>query len=84
MKILWLLQTALLISLVGCAAEKPETAAEQNLLGSDRDAYGCVGSAGYSWCERTKQCERPWELAEQEGLENSSEGFQKYCETLQP
>ena len=84
MKILWLLQTALLISLVGCAAEKPETAAEQNLLGSDRDAYGCIGSAGYSWCERTKQCERPWELAEQEGLENTFEGFQKYCETLQP
>jgi len=84
MKILSLLQTTLLISLVGCAADNPETAAEQNLPGSDRDRYGCIGSAGYSWCERTKQCERPWELAEQEGLENSREGFQKYCETLQP
>ncbi|MCX6798355.1 MAG: hypothetical protein NTX66_04060, partial [Candidatus Falkowbacteria bacterium] len=22
-----------------------------NLVGNDRDVHGCIGSAGYSWCE---------------------------------
>lgn len=29
--------------------------------GSDRDAHGCIGSAGYSWCEAKAKCLRPWE-----------------------
>ncbi len=32
-------------------------------VGADRDAHGCIGSAGYSWCEQIGSCERPWELA---------------------
>jgi hypothetical protein len=31
------------------------------LLGSDRDAHGCIGSAGYTWCEAKNKCIRPWE-----------------------
>lgn len=31
------------------------------LLGGDRDAHGCIGSAGYSWCEAKQKCLRPWE-----------------------
>jgi hypothetical protein len=50
------------------------------LTGADRDAHGCIGSAGYSWCERTKQCERPWELAKKNGFENNQEAFDKFCE----
>jgi len=34
---------------------------EKKLLGGDRDEYGCIGSAGYSWCEKKKKCLRPWE-----------------------
>jgi hypothetical protein len=33
----------------------------QMLVGGDRDAYGCIPSAGYSWCEITQKCYRPWE-----------------------
>jgi hypothetical protein len=29
--------------------------------GSDRDAHGCIGSAGYSWCESSHKCLRTWE-----------------------
>jgi hypothetical protein len=29
--------------------------------GSDRDAHGCIPSAGYSWCEASQKCYRPWE-----------------------
>jgi cytosine/adenosine deaminase-related metal-dependent hydrolase len=49
------------------------------LIGGDRDAHGCIASAGYSWCERTNQCERPWELARKHNLENIREAFDKYC-----
>ncbi|MCG2822674.1 MAG: hypothetical protein L6364_03150, partial [Desulfobulbaceae bacterium] len=31
------------------------------LLGSDRDAHGCIGSAGYTWCEAKQKCIRAWE-----------------------
>jgi hypothetical protein len=30
-------------------------------VGGDRDAHGCIGSAGYSWCEAKQKCLRPWE-----------------------
>lgn len=49
------------------------------IVGGDRDAHGCIGSAGYAWCESTQQCERPWELASQKGFENSGEAFNKFC-----
>jgi predicted amidohydrolase YtcJ len=49
------------------------------LIGGDRDAHGCIASAGYSWCARTNQCERPWELARKHNLENIREAFDKYC-----
>jgi hypothetical protein len=32
-----------------------------NLIGGDRDEHGCIGSAGYSWCEEKKKCLRSWE-----------------------
>lgn len=49
-------------------------------VGSDRDAHGCIGSAGYRWCEREKACVRPWELAEKRGFPNTPEAFSKYCD----
>lgn len=35
--------------------------------GSDRDIHGCIGSAGYTWCEEKQKCLRPWEEACPEG-----------------
>ena len=29
--------------------------------GSDRDSHGCIGSAGYTWCEPKQKCLREWE-----------------------
>ena len=37
-----------------------------NLVGGDRDAHGCIASAGYQWCEELGECVRPWELETQE------------------
>ena len=33
-------------------------------VGADRDAHGCIGSAGYSWSESANKCVRPWEQAQ--------------------
>ena len=30
-------------------------------MGGDRDAHGCIPSAGYTWCEGKQKCLRPWE-----------------------
>jgi len=31
------------------------------MVGNDRDAHGCIGSAGYTWCEASQKCIRTWE-----------------------
>ncbi len=31
------------------------------LVGNDKDEYGCILSAGYSWCEEKQKCLRAWE-----------------------
>jgi hypothetical protein len=31
------------------------------LVGGDRDAHGCIPSAGYTWCEVKQSCIRAWE-----------------------
>ena len=46
-----------LLGLFACAAPEKRT-----LVGADRDAHGCIGSAGYSWSETLQQCVRPWEV----------------------
>jgi len=33
----------------------------QNIVGGDKDEHGCIGSAGYSWCEAKQKCLRVWE-----------------------
>ncbi|MDH7794033.1 hypothetical protein QBC99_000096 [Beijerinckia sp. GAS462] len=49
-------------------------------VGGDADSHGCRASAGYSWCPRTKQCERPWELARARSFKNSASAFRKFCD----
>ncbi len=48
-------------------------------VGGDRDTHGCIGSAGYRWCARTKNCERPWLLAEKYGFANTAEAVNIFC-----
>ncbi len=51
--------------------------------GSDRDAQGCIGSAGYVWCAREQQCVRSWELAKAKGFAVTEVAFQAYCSGTQ-
>ncbi|MGB8815762.1 MAG: hypothetical protein WCC74_00785 [Minisyncoccia bacterium] len=37
------------------------TTATSTIVGGDRDAHGCIGSAGYSWCGAKNKCLRVWE-----------------------
>lgn len=60
--------------LPGCARDNVRP-----MPGSDRDAHGCIPSAGYLWCARTARCERPWELAEAQSFENTAEAFAAFC-----
>lgn len=45
----------------------PTPVPSQAIVGNDRDAHGCIGSAGYSWCEQKQKCLRPWEESCTEG-----------------
>ena len=74
MKKSYLLHIVLVVCLSGCSLTD-----DGNLLGSDRDIHGCIASAGYSWCDRSNQCERPWELAKKEGFDNNREQFEAHC-----
>lgn len=74
----------LLLALAACAApQQPPVrgaaATAAPVVGGDRDAHGCIGSAGYQWCERSQRCERPWELAQAQGLANTAEAIDAYC-----
>jgi len=45
--------------------------------GSDRDAHGCIPSAGYSWCEGKNKCLRIWE--EPCTAQDRAEKAKTYC-----
>ncbi|OGC45245.1 hypothetical protein A2V49_01435 [candidate division WWE3 bacterium RBG_19FT_COMBO_34_6] len=34
---------------------------DKQLIGGQRDEHGCLGPAGYSWCEAKQKCLREWE-----------------------
>lgn len=72
----------LVLALSACSSQAPAPApapAPAAMPGADRDPHGCIGSAGYRWCTRTQQCERPWELAKAQQLHNSAAAFDAYC-----
>lgn len=39
-----------------------ETDTTEAVVGSDRDAHGCIGSAGYTWSAVRQKCIRPFEI----------------------
>ena len=47
----------LLVVLAGCSEQSKNT----QIVGNDKDSHGCIGSAGYSWCDVKQKCIRPWE-----------------------
>lgn len=42
-----------------CPSLKNNT--DVQIVGGDRDKHGCIGSAGYIWCEAKQKCLRTWE-----------------------
>jgi len=48
----------LLLFAAGCAQQAPP---QGPMVGNDSDSHGCIGSAGYSWCESSQKCIRSWE-----------------------
>jgi hypothetical protein len=48
-----------------------------------KDAYGCVGEEGYSWCVKLKQCVRPSKILIENNLELTPENFHEFCQTKQ-
>jgi len=80
------LTVGFLIALNGCnnSGTASSTAASQTKAtaktGADKDAHGCIGSAGFKWCTKTNQCERPWELAKEKNFEKNAEAFDSFCQ----
>jgi hypothetical protein len=73
--ILKIIYSAILITiLTACDTNVPvvSKADGTNKIGSDRDMHGCIGSAGYSWCAKTK-------LAQTQKFEKTLEAFDNYC-----
>ena len=52
MKTTYIVAVFAILILFGCANQ---------IVGNDRDSHGCIGSAGYSWCEAKHKCLRTWE-----------------------
>lgn len=61
------LLTCLLVGLTACSSEVD---LPDDLPGSDRDAQGCIPSAGYTWSVIRKYCIRIWE----DGIELTHQG----------
>lgn len=49
------------ITIVDSDVSNATTSTGASLVGNDRDAHGCIPSAGYSWCQAKNKCLRPWE-----------------------
>ena len=84
MRIATLLLIATAAILSACSGETSLEPGAQSkdasALGSDRDAHGCITSAGYRWCASEIGCKRPWELAEEKGFDATPEAFDEYCQ----
>ena len=76
MKTRFTISLILVMALAACGKQTVNV----TMVGADRDAHGCIGSAGYSWCEKTARCERPWELALKENVELSAHQFSQFCQ----
>lgn len=60
-----ILLSAIVLRVIGFGSDKVKTTGSENtpipMVGNDRDAHGCIPSAGYSWCEIKNKCLRNWE-----------------------
>lgn len=45
----------------GAIVNTPATSTDEQIIGGNLDEHGCLGPAGYSWCEAKNKCLRVWE-----------------------
>lgn len=68
-------------SIINCESKNSNSGGQipdvPGVVGGDKDAHGCVGSAGYSWCAVKNKCLRIWE----ESCEANSGGMSCALET---
>lgn len=76
MRFITILSLFFVTILSACSNTPPQS----TMTGSDRTVNGCIPTAGYSWCTRTNQCERPWELGKKEDFAQTKEAFDRFCE----
>lgn len=56
----------------------PVAEPEEPLVGGDKDEHGCIGSAGYVWCEAKEKCLRPFEEDCEEKVEEPEPVVESY------
>ncbi len=55
-KAILLIMVLSLVGISGCIDDNSDKP-----IGGDTDEHGCIGSAGYMWCEAKQKCLRTWE-----------------------
>jgi hypothetical protein len=60
-KIFTIIVVVIVIAGTGYFAFYRPQSSNNNLVGGDKDEHGCIGSAGYSWCEAKQKCLRVFE-----------------------
>ena len=60
------------VMMIACLAAGCAAGPKSVRVGADRDAHGCIGSAGYTWSEELGACIRPWEYKDLAQPETSS------------
>lgn len=61
------------------SAESAASNASMPITGADKDAKGCIASAGFIWCNKENQCVQPWEYAASVAIPNTEESIKAYC-----
>ena len=62
-------KTFLALFLFGFLSISSAFAESGALVGNDADSHGCIASAGYTWNDSTKACERAWESTKYDTME---------------
>lgn len=61
------------------SAESAASNASMPITGADKDAKGCIASAGFIWCNKENQCVQPWEYAASVAIPNTEDSVGSYC-----
>lgn len=80
MKLVLTLMTSLSITLFAQVAHAGISNSQEAATLPAKDAYGCIGEEGYSWCVKLQQCVRPSKVLIENNLELSAENFHEFCQ----